>query len=38
MPKACKPYRPQTKGKIERAVDYLKSTFLNDAFRIRMRN
>lgn len=28
VPKACKPYRPQTKGKIEKAVDYLKSNFL----------
>lgn len=28
VPKACKPYRAQTKGKIEKAVDYLKSNFL----------
>ena len=28
VPKACKPYRPQTKGKIEKAVAYLKSNFL----------
>ena len=24
--KACKPYRPRTKGKVERAVDYVKTT------------
>lgn len=28
VPKACKPYRAQTKGKVERAVAYLKSNFL----------
>lgn len=28
VPKACKPYRAQTKGKVERAVSYLKSNFL----------
>lgn len=28
IPKACKPYRAQTKGKVERAVAYLKSNFL----------
>jgi len=27
-PKACKPYRAQTKGKVERAVSYLRSNFL----------
>lgn len=27
-PKACKPYRPQTKGKIENVVGYLKKNFL----------
>ena len=27
IPKACKPYRPQTKGKVERTVDYLKKNF-----------
>lgn len=26
-PKACKPYRPQTKGKVERTVDYMKRNF-----------
>lgn len=26
-PKACKPYRPQTKGKVERTVYYLKNNF-----------
>lgn len=26
-PKACKPCRPQTKGKVERTVDYLKKNF-----------
>ncbi len=28
IPKACKPYRAQTKGKVERAVSYLKANFL----------
>lgn len=28
VPKACKPYRAQTKGKVERAVAYLKTNFL----------
>jgi transposase len=28
VPKACKPYRPQTKGKVERTVQYLKGHFL----------
>lgn len=28
IPKACKPYRAQTKGKVERAVAYLKANFL----------
>lgn len=28
VPKACKPYRAQTKGKVEKAVAYLKSNFL----------
>ncbi|WXB93358.1 IS21 family transposase (plasmid) [Bacillus sp. FJAT-52991] len=28
IPKACKPYRAQTKGKVERAVAYLKTNFL----------
>ncbi|MGP4073307.1 IS21 family transposase [Piscibacillus sp. B03] len=27
-PKACKPYRPQTKGKIENVVGYVKKNFL----------
>jgi transposase len=27
IPKACKPYRPQTKGKVERTVLYLKNNF-----------
>jgi transposase len=26
--KRCRPYRPRTKGKVERAVDYLKDNFL----------
>lgn len=26
--KACKPYRAQTKGKVERAIDYLRNNFL----------
>ena len=26
--KSCKPYRAQTKGKIERAIDYLRNNFL----------
>jgi transposase len=28
VPKVCKPRRPQTKGKVERLVDYLKDNFL----------
>ncbi|WP_085521582.1 IS21 family transposase [Tuberibacillus sp. Marseille-P3662] len=28
VPKACKPYRPQTKGKIENVVGYVKKNFL----------
>lgn len=28
VPKACKPARPQTKGKVESAVGYLKKNFL----------
>lgn len=28
VPRACKPYRPQTKGKVERTVHYLKNNFL----------
>ncbi|MYL65487.1 IS21 family transposase [Bacillus hwajinpoensis] len=27
-PKACKPYRPQTKGKVENVVGYVKKNFL----------
>ncbi|CDQ20724.1 Transposase [Halobacillus karajensis] len=27
-PKACKPYRPQTKGKVENVVGYIKKNFL----------
>ncbi|QSS99775.1 IS21 family transposase [Pontibacillus sp. ALD_SL1] len=27
-PKACKPYRPQTKGKVENVVGYLKKNFM----------
>lgn len=28
MPKVCRPRRPQTKGKVERLVEYLKDNFL----------
>lgn len=28
VPKTCRPYRPRTKGKVERSVDYLKDNFL----------
>ncbi|HDR7481912.1 IS21 family transposase [Bacillus toyonensis] len=28
VPKACKPYRPQTKGKVENVVGYLKKNFM----------
>lgn len=28
VPKACKPYRPETKGKVESAVAYLKKNFM----------
>ncbi len=28
LPKTCRPYRPRTKGKVERAVDYVKDNFL----------
>lgn len=28
IPKVCKPYRPQTKGKVERLVHYLKDNFI----------
>lgn len=28
-PKLCQPYRPQTKGKVERSVDYLASSFFH---------
>lgn len=28
LPKVCRPRRPQTKGKVERLVDYLKDNFL----------
>jgi len=27
-PRACRPYRPQTKGKVERGIRYLKGNFL----------
>ncbi|MFN8559744.1 MAG: IS21 family transposase, partial [Dehalococcoidia bacterium] len=27
-PRACQPYRPQTKGKVERGIGYLKGNFL----------
>lgn len=27
-PKTCRPYRPRTKGKVERAIDYVKDNFL----------
>ena len=27
-PRLCHPYRPQTKGKVERAIGYIKSSFL----------
>ena len=27
MPKVCKPYRPQTKGKVERMVQYVRNNF-----------
>jgi hypothetical protein len=28
VPRVCKPYRPQTKGKVERAVRYIRDNFL----------
>lgn len=28
VPKTCRPYRPRTKGKVERAIRYLKDNFL----------
>jgi len=28
IPKVCRPKRPQTKGKVERLVDYVKDNFL----------
>ncbi|MCE9555432.1 MAG: DDE-type integrase/transposase/recombinase [Planctomycetes bacterium] len=28
VPKTCRPYRARTKGKVERAVDYVKDNFL----------
>ena len=28
VPKTCRPYRPRTKGKVERSVDYVKDNFL----------
>ena len=28
IPKACRPYRARTKGKVERAIKYIKSSFL----------
>ena len=28
-PRLCQPYRPQTKGKVERAVDYITSSFFH---------
>ncbi|SFV07481.1 hypothetical protein SAMN05421543_13613 [Alicyclobacillus macrosporangiidus] len=27
LPKACKPYRSRTKGKIERPIGYIRSSF-----------
>lgn len=27
-PKTCRPYRPRTKGKVERSIDYVKDNFL----------
>ncbi len=27
-PRTCRPYRPRTKGKVERAIDYVKDNFL----------
>lgn len=29
MPRICRPYRPQTKGKVERFIHYLKNSFYN---------
>ena len=29
IPKVCRPYRPQTKGKVERFIHYLKNSFYN---------
>ena len=29
IPKLCKPYNPQTKGKVERAISYLRNNFYN---------
>ena len=28
VPRVCRPYRPQTKGKVERAVRYIRDSFL----------
>lgn len=30
VPKTCRPYRPRTKGKVERAIRYLKDNFLKE--------
>ena len=27
MPRLCKPYRPQTKGKVERSIQYIRNSF-----------
>lgn len=29
LPRVCKPYRPQTKGKVERMISYLRYSFYN---------
>lgn len=29
-PKVCRPYRPQTKGKVERSIEFVKGNFLAD--------
>lgn len=28
LPKLCRPYRPQTKGKVERMVRYVRDNFI----------
>ena len=28
-PRLCRPYRPQTKGKVERSIDYIANSFFH---------